>query len=97
MQKKIVHKKNLQDLSRLTNRKSRDEFIENINKDADELNILKKRLKKVEREYFSYQNKKDRLTKLKKAVECSNYKSISGVISPVKGKLLQFLYYNKEK
>jgi site-specific DNA recombinase len=90
--KEKVIKRAYRDLSRITNRKLREEFIKGADKDADDLDSLKKKLRKAEREYNAYQNKVDRLAQFEKALESSDYWSISSVITPAKGKFLQFLH-----
>jgi site-specific DNA recombinase len=90
--KEKVIKKAYRELSIITNRHFREEFIKGVDKDADDLDSLKKRRRKAEREYNSYQNKTDRLAKFKKALESSDYWSKGDIITQAKNKFLQFLY-----
>ena len=90
--KEKVIKRAYSDYSKFTDRKLREEFIRGLNKDADDLDSLKKKLRKAENEYNSYQNKTDRLAQFKKALESSDYWSKGDIITQAKNKLLQFLY-----
>ena len=89
--KEKIIKRAYQDLSKIKNHKLREEFIKGADKDADEFDSLKKKLRKAENEYNSYQNKTDRLAKFEKALKNSNYFTISDVVTPIKGELLHFL------
>jgi site-specific DNA recombinase len=80
------------DLAKITNRKLRDEFLKDADQDANELDKLKKRLRKAEQDYNLYQNKIDRLTQFKKAMN----KSVKAhQLKPSLGtqkEFMQFLY-----
>jgi hypothetical protein len=67
--KEKIIKSAYKDLAKITNQKLRVEFIKGAEKDANELDSLKKRLRKVEQDYNLFQNKIDRLAQFKKAMK----------------------------
>jgi len=91
-QKEKTIKRAYRDLAKITNRKLRDEFIKGAEKDANELDSLKKRLRKAEQDYNLYQTKFDRLAQFKKAMKKSVKAEQLKTRLATQEEFMQFLY-----